>query len=69
MVGRGLHRMMLFGMLLHPLQKMQGFMFFQNQTHVFPRLFFNFLLGESTLFYPLMAFAHWSMLSLLTPLK
>jgi len=66
MVGRGLHSMILFRMLLHALQKMHGFMFCKVKPTFFCHLFFNFLVGESTLFCWLVAFTFWLMLSLLT---
>ncbi len=65
--GERLHLMMLFGMQLYPLQKMQGFTFCRSKPMFFHHLFFNPFVDESTLFYRWMVFAHWSMLSLLTP--
>jgi len=48
--------MMLFKMLLHPLQKRCKFHVLRKQTHV---LLISLLVGESTLFYRSMAFTHW----------
>jgi hypothetical protein len=61
MVGRKLHLMMPYEMFLHPLQKMQGFMFCGSKL-----TFFHCL---STLFCWLMTVAHWLMSSLLIPLE
>jgi hypothetical protein len=66
MVGKGLHPMMPFKMFLHPLQKMHTFMFCGTKPTFFSCVFF---INELTLFYHLMAFSHWLMLSLLTPLE
>ncbi len=68
-VGRGLHLMMSFEMFLGQLQEMQGFMSCRNKPTFFHRLFFNFFVNGSTLFYWLMAFANWPMSSLPAPFK
>ncbi len=51
MVGKGLHPMMLFEMLLYSLRKMQVFTYCENKLMFFYCLFFNLFIDKLTLFY------------------
>jgi hypothetical protein len=69
MVWRRQLHMMLCNMFLWPLREIWDFMFHKSKPMSFCSLSFSFCVVELRLYYQLMVFAHWQMLSSLIPFK